>query len=72
MLPRRRSLTHTERSLSRAGTSSLPALSESIAGISLARMDPGAALFLAAKKGDATRVRALFASGADVHVKPVR
>jgi hypothetical protein len=35
-------------------------------------MDPGAALFLAAKKGDATRVRALFASGADVHVKPVR
>jgi len=33
-------------------------------------MDPGAALFLAAKKGDATRVRALFASGADVHVKP--
>lgn len=35
-------------------------------------MDPGAALYLAAKKGDATRVRALFAGGADVHCKPVR
>ena len=35
-------------------------------------MDSGGALFLAAKKGDATRCRALFAAGADIHAKPVR
>ena len=32
----------------------------------------GAALYLAAKKGDAQRVRALFVAGADLHAKPVR
>jgi hypothetical protein len=35
-------------------------------------MEAGAALYLAAKKGDAARVRALFVSGADLHAKPVR
>ena len=32
----------------------------------------GASLYLAAKKGDAQRVRALFVAGADLHAKPVR
>ena len=32
----------------------------------------GAALYLAATKGDAQRVRALFVAGADLHAKPVR
>jgi hypothetical protein len=35
-------------------------------------MEAGAALYLAAKKGDAVRVRALFVAGADLHAKPVR
>jgi hypothetical protein len=35
-------------------------------------MEAGAALYLAAKKGDAQRVRALFVAGADLHAKPVR
>jgi len=35
-------------------------------------MDLGASLYLAAKKGDSLRVRALVAQGADLHAKPVR